>query len=77
MLQGHTIQVAKEMGCRWYDFGGVVPEKNPGVYRFKKRMGGEDVTVPGPFEYYPDGFRRMLVSGCEKVHTTLRRLRTR
>ncbi len=77
LLQWHTIQVAQKTGCRWYDLGGIDPERNPGVYHFKKGMGGEDVTAPGPFEYYPDGFRRMLVSGCEKVHTTLRRLRTR
>ncbi len=77
IAQWSVIQMAKERGCQFYDLGGIDPETNPGVHHFKKGMGGEDITAPGPFEYCPDGFRRMLVSGCEKVYTTLRRLRTR
>jgi len=68
--------MAREAGCQFYDLGGIDPEKNPGVYHFKKGMGGEDVTVPGPFEFYPGGLRRILVSSCEKVYTILRSLQT-
>jgi hypothetical protein len=74
-IQWDGVCYAHEQGCRWYDLGGIDPEGNPGVYSFKKGMGGEDVTVPGPFEYYPDGFRRLLVSSCEKAYKILRSLR--
>lgn len=54
LAQWSFIQEAKARGCRFYDLGGIDPDENPGVYRFKKGMGGIDVTAPGPFEYYPD-----------------------
>lgn len=75
IVQWSVIQAAREAGCQFYDLGGIDPEKNPGVYHFKKGMGGRDVTAPGPFECYPDGFRRIVVSSCEKVYTILRGLR--
>jgi len=75
-IQWDGICYAHEQGCRWYDLGGIDPVENPGVYSFKKGMGGEDVTAPGPFEYCPNGLRRVVVSGCEKVYKILRGLRT-
>jgi lipid II:glycine glycyltransferase (peptidoglycan interpeptide bridge formation enzyme) len=72
LLQWHTINVAKEKNCRWYDLGGIDPEANPGVYRFKQRMGGQEVVSPGPFGYYPNGFKRVLISGCEKLYRVVR-----
>jgi lipid II:glycine glycyltransferase (peptidoglycan interpeptide bridge formation enzyme) len=77
LLQWHTIKAAKEKGCHWYDLGGIDPQSNPGVYHFKQGMGGEEVAAPGPFEYCPIGLIRALVSGCEKLYSVVRRLRTR
>jgi hypothetical protein len=34
-------------GCRILDLEGIDPERNPGTYAFKKKMGGEDVTLAG------------------------------
>src|SRR5262249_48926039 len=35
LLQWRAAQLLKERGCRWYDLGGINPERNPGVYHFK------------------------------------------
>lgn len=43
LLQWTAIERAHELGCRYYDLGGIDPEANPGVYHFKSGMGGEEV----------------------------------
>lgn len=40
LLQWQVIEYAREIGCADYDLGGIDPAANPGVYRFKSRMGG-------------------------------------
>jgi hypothetical protein len=44
LLQWRMMNRLKELGCRWYDLGGINPEANPGVYHFKQGMGGEECT---------------------------------
>ena len=73
LLQWQGVCYAKERGCRWYDLGGIDPQGNPGVYAFKKGMGGEEVTIPGPFEYYPGGFKRVIVCLGERAYRVLRK----
>lgn len=72
-LQWEGIRAAKETGFRWYDLGGIDPKENPGVYRFKKGMGGTDITVTGPFEYYPSGLGRLIVSTAERGYRLFQR----
>jgi len=72
IAQWSVIQAAKERGCLWYDLGGIDPEENPGVYHFKKGLGGQDIESPGTFEYYPDIFRRFLVRNSEKAYKVMR-----
>jgi lipid II:glycine glycyltransferase (peptidoglycan interpeptide bridge formation enzyme) len=72
LLQWEVIKKAKEMGCRWYDLGGIDHEKNPGVYRFKQRMGGMEVTIPGPYEKRATGTRAILVQIGEKIYSALK-----
>jgi len=48
LLQWTMIQWLKENGFRWYDLGGINPERNPGVYHFKKGLAGADVCRVGP-----------------------------
>jgi hypothetical protein len=74
LLQWHTIQTARQHGCRWYDLGGIDPEANPGVYHFKQGLGGTDTTAAGPFERQPVGIRRHIVRGCERMYHSARRL---
>ena len=42
-----VIEWALNRGCRRYDLEGIDPKGNPGTYAFKKKMGGEDVTLVG------------------------------
>lgn len=50
LLIWHSLVMAKELGCAWYDLGGIHPEKNPGGYQFKGGMGGREVSLIGAFE---------------------------
>jgi hypothetical protein len=67
LLQWRVIEYAKERGCSWYDLGGVDPEANPDVYRFKSRLGGADVRAPGPYES-GNLVRRTLVRTLESIY---------
>lgn len=51
-----TFLAAKRAGMRRYDMGGVDPHKNPSVYQFKKRIGGDEVFQIGGFEAYANSF---------------------
>ncbi|HUP02846.1 MAG TPA: peptidoglycan bridge formation glycyltransferase FemA/FemB family protein [Bryobacteraceae bacterium] len=48
LLQWNLIKWLKENGFRWYDLGGISPDRNPGVYHFKKGLSGADVLQVGP-----------------------------
>jgi lipid II:glycine glycyltransferase (peptidoglycan interpeptide bridge formation enzyme) len=74
LAQWSVIQKAKEKGCRFYDLCGIDPEKNPGVYHFKKGMGGVDVTIP-VFEKYPNLWSRSIVHFGEQVYRLYRNAR--
>lgn len=44
-VQWGVMEWAIEQGLTRYDLEGVNPEGNPGVYKFKKRMGGDEVLL--------------------------------
>ena len=48
LLQWTMIKWLKENGIRYYNLGGINPEKNPGVYHFKQGFSGEDVLYMSP-----------------------------
>ena len=50
LLQWHCIKTAKEQGYKYYDFYGIDENKWPGVTRFKKGFGGEELQYPGTFD---------------------------
>ncbi len=63
LLQWHMIQTLKENGCRFYDLGGIDPNTNPGVYRFKCGVvgkSGEDISHIGQY-YYSSTTRAALL----------------
>ncbi len=72
LLQWRVIEYAKERGCSWYDLGGIDPERNPDVYRFKARIGGADIVAPGPYES-GSALRRQLVRATESLYRMIKK----
>lgn len=77
LLQWQAIKNSKAAGCLWYDLGGTDPVGNPGVYRFKNRMGGHEITMPGPFEFKAQGVRANLTSVGEMGYKLLKSYRNK
>lgn len=73
-LTWEGIGRAQSRGLRWYDLGGVDPEANPDVARFKTRMNGMPILAE-PFEARPAGLVPELVSGLEMLRARLRQTR--
>ncbi|MTI09009.1 peptidoglycan bridge formation glycyltransferase FemA/FemB family protein [Curvivirga aplysinae] len=49
LLLWKSILHLKNRRINNFDLGGIEPEKNPGLARFKERMGGESFTLAGNF----------------------------
>jgi len=54
LLQWAQIKEAKKRGCKIYDFWGISESKWPGVTRFKKGFGGEEIFYTGTYDYVFD-----------------------
>lgn len=74
LMHWQVMQLARQRGLRRYDLGGIDPVGNPGVYGFKRGMGGEDLTAAGPFECSPTSLRHHLVVAAEWAHRATRRV---
>jgi hypothetical protein len=72
LLQWKAIQLGKAAGCCWYDLGGIDPDGNKGVYNFKNRMGGREITMPGVYQLGPFGGWAMLTQLGEKMFTAFK-----
>ncbi len=55
LLQWEAIKLAKKMGYKYYDFYGIDGNKWPGVTRFKKGFGGQEIEYPGTFDVVFNG----------------------
>ncbi len=51
LLQWEQIKEAKRRGCAQYDFWGIDEERWPGVTKFKKGFGGEEIEYIGAWDY--------------------------
>ena len=72
LLQWRIIEWLKECGCKWYDLGGINPERNPGVYHFKAGLSGKDVRHIGQFEQCRTTASFLWVYGAEFFRSCLR-----
>jgi lipid II:glycine glycyltransferase (peptidoglycan interpeptide bridge formation enzyme) len=50
LLHWEIIRQAKKEGYKFYDFWGIDEKRWPGLTRFKKGFGGQEVIYPGAFE---------------------------
>jgi peptidoglycan pentaglycine glycine transferase (the first glycine) len=75
LLQWKVIEAAAARGCRWYDLGGVDMDANPGVYKFKVGLGGEERVSPGPYEFAGDRLRWTAVRAAERAYRVASNLR--
>lgn len=55
LLNWQSMLFAKKAGLAYYDLGGTDANRNPGVHKFKSRIGGKAITALGPYEAIPDG----------------------
>jgi len=72
LLQWYVIEESKRQGCHWYDLGGIDQEKNPHVYLFKKRMGGEETETGTVFQTH-GGLKGRLTLCLETVYRASKR----
>lgn len=73
LLQWSLIQSLKEAGVRWYDLGGIDPERNPGVYTFKRGLSGKDICQIRPLSASRGGVSSAIVKAGLLMQRTLRR----
>lgn len=66
LLMWAEIRALKGRGVDHYDLGGIDPEANPGVYRFKRDTGAMPVTLLGEWE------RATTTGLCGMVNLALR-----
>ena len=56
LLHWEIIKYAKGKGIKFYDWWGADEKKWPGVTRFKKGFGGEEIKSPGAYDLPLNGF---------------------
>ena len=66
-MQWHTIKLAKEYGFKYYDFNGIDEQKWPGVTRFKKGFGGEEINYQGTYDLVFDSCKYNLYKLLRKI----------
>ena len=49
-IHWEIIKEVKKMGYKYYDFWGIDEKKWPGVTRFKRGFGGEEISYPETFD---------------------------
>jgi hypothetical protein len=62
LLLWRAITEMKEQGYRWFDLGGMDPERTPaGIYHFKSGLRGEAYRLPDEVEAYQGGLTSFAV----------------
>lgn len=74
LLHWTLIQWLKANGVRWYDLGGIDPERNPGVYHFKKGFSGADVCQLTALVACDNMLSSVVVKAGRVLERTVRRL---
>jgi len=75
LLQWRMMQWLREHGCRWYDLGGINPQRNPGVYHFKSGFGGQEVFQNSSLELSGSPLSLSCVRAAERMKSALSSLK--
>ena len=67
LLQWHVIKLAKTQGYKYYDFYGIDEKKWPGVTKFKKGFGGEEINYLGTYDLVFDSCKYNLYKLLRKI----------
>ena len=67
LLQWAMIKWLKQNGIHHYDLGGIDPERNPGVYHFKRGLSGREVSYVGQISLCENLFSSLLMSAGDFV----------
>jgi lipid II:glycine glycyltransferase (peptidoglycan interpeptide bridge formation enzyme) len=73
LLNWQALLQARKRGLAWYDLGGIDQINNPGGHRFKTRMGGCEISAPGPYEIRAPGITGGFVDAVLAVRSKMRR----
>lgn len=63
LLQWEMIKWLRQQGCIQYDLGGIDPALNPGVYHYKRGIGGksgQDISLIGEYVYFKNWVANLL-----------------
>ena len=74
LLRAEIISL-KARGVEHYDLGGIDPETNPGVYRFKRDTGGRQVVLLGEWERANSAGLCAVVNLALRARATFHRIR--
>jgi len=67
LLQWAQIREAKKQGCSKYDFWGYDEKKWPGISRFKKGFGGQQINYLGLWDYPLDKKWYLIYRAAQKI----------
>jgi lipid II:glycine glycyltransferase (peptidoglycan interpeptide bridge formation enzyme) len=60
-VQWAVVEWGLTQGCTLYDLEGIDPSGNPGVYEFKRKMGGSEIALE-PMPFFPLGWRGTMIA---------------
>ncbi len=58
---------AHNKGLKWCDLGGIDPENNPNVYKFKSRLGGKDIYHVGCYDIFKSATSMFMMKLIENI----------
>jgi len=67
LAQWKTINQLKDLGYDWYDLGGVSTAEQDGIYKFKKSIGGEYMSLGCEYAYTP-----LLIKCANIIHRLIK-----
>jgi len=76
LLQWKVVNHLRQQGCVCYNLNGIDPIKNPGTYRFKKRLGGShgrEVFYLGKFDASAGSLSGSLIRLRDKIRLRRRK----